>query len=119
MPDTYTCSDCGGTFETERSDEAAHEEAVRNFGRRGDSGGMALVCDDCYKRILGEIGAERREVRDALNDPTDGLYEGIQIFLATYASAPESTRRFMRMIAPYMFDENGNLLYVDDGATKH
>ena len=52
---TYTCEDCGGTFEARRPDAEAQAEAVRNFGVRGDEPGMAIVCDDCYREIMGWI----------------------------------------------------------------
>lgn len=52
---TYRCAECGGEFEFARDDEDAQAEAVQNFGRRGDAPGMAIVCDDCYKRIIAEI----------------------------------------------------------------
>ena len=50
----YLCDGCGGTFQNERPDEEAQAEAVRNFGVRGDSITipMAIVCDDCYTRIM-------------------------------------------------------------------
>lgn len=60
---TFTCSDCGDTFEAGRPDEEAQQEALENFGRRGDAPGMAIVCDDCYKEIMAVIEAERRYVR--------------------------------------------------------
>jgi hypothetical protein len=51
-PDTYTCEQCGGTFEKGRPDEEPQAESVRNFGVRGDAPGMAIVCDDCYQEIM-------------------------------------------------------------------
>ena len=52
---TYTCEDCGGTFESERSDEEAQQEAVEIWGVRGDDPGMALVCDDCFNAIMASL----------------------------------------------------------------
>lgn len=52
---TYTCADCGGTFEEGWSDEEAQAETVANFGVRGDSSGMVKVCDDCYKAIMAGL----------------------------------------------------------------
>ncbi len=56
---TFTCAECGGTFEQGRPDEEAHAEAVRDFGRRGDAPGMAIVCDDCYDAIMARVRRER------------------------------------------------------------
>lgn len=60
--EAYRCSDCGGTFESERSDEAAHQEALIAFGRRGDAPGMAVVCDECYNDIMKRL--TMKEVED-------------------------------------------------------
>ena len=48
----YVCEGCHQEFFTEQDDEIAQAEAVKNFGRRGDSPDMAVVCDDCYKGIM-------------------------------------------------------------------
>ena len=52
---TYTCDQCGGTFTAARDDEDAQVEAVAMFGKRGDDpdADMAIVCDDCYREIMG------------------------------------------------------------------
>ena len=52
---TYTCADCGGTFTKGWSDAAAVAEAEREFGVKGadTQPDMAIVCDDCYKLIMG------------------------------------------------------------------
>jgi hypothetical protein len=60
MAKTFTCEHCGGVFEFAWSDEAAHAEAVRDFGVRGDAPakdtpggeGMARICDDCYRAFM-------------------------------------------------------------------
>lgn len=57
-PDHFTCQECGRTLPKApgpEADEAAHAEAVRNFGKRGDAPGMAIVCDDCYRAILARL----------------------------------------------------------------
>lgn len=57
MPEKeYTCEDCGGTFNEGWTDEEAHAEALRNFGRDGRDPSMAKVCDDCFKRIMKREG---------------------------------------------------------------
>lgn len=54
--ETFICAECGGEFPFDReADEAAHAEAVENFGHRGDARGMAMVCDGCYRRIMAEV----------------------------------------------------------------
>jgi hypothetical protein len=57
---TYTCDDCGGTFEEGWSDEEAHAEAVQNFGTLADGPAMAVVCDDCYRDIMERIRLSAR-----------------------------------------------------------
>jgi len=58
---TYKCDDCGGIFETERSEDAANAEAKANFGvdDANERTDFAEVCDDCYQAIMA---AHRREV---------------------------------------------------------
>jgi hypothetical protein len=51
----YTCDECGGEFVSERSQEEAHAECESNWGVRGDAPGMAIVCDDCYKKIMSTL----------------------------------------------------------------
>ena len=49
--DTFTCELCGGTFPKAWSDAEAQAEAVTNgFDIQGDT---AVVCDDCYDKIMG------------------------------------------------------------------
>jgi hypothetical protein len=49
---TFVCANCGGEFEEAWDDEEAQAEAVRDFGKRGEAPGMAVVCDDCYKTLM-------------------------------------------------------------------
>ena len=55
---TYRCAACEGEFEfdPEWSDEDAVAESVENFGTGLDDG--AIVCDDCYRSILGLTAPE-------------------------------------------------------------
>jgi hypothetical protein len=55
---THTCAQCGGVFTSERSDEEAHAEAMRDFGKDGRQPGMVVVCDDCYREIVAMPGDE-------------------------------------------------------------
>lgn len=45
-PGTFTCADCGGTWEKAWSDEQADEERKENGW--GDVVDVVLVCDDCF-----------------------------------------------------------------------
>lgn len=59
-PLTYTCAKCGGSFES-FNDDAAQEEALLNWGQRGDMPGMAIVCDDCYQAFMAWWRDEKDE----------------------------------------------------------
>lgn len=55
---TYTCANCGGTFEAGWSEadalmeyQAAFSEAERSF----DADPPGRVCDDCYRAIMKSI----------------------------------------------------------------
>lgn len=47
----YTCSACGHSFVTERSDEDARAEAATVFPDV-PMADMAVVCDNCYQRMM-------------------------------------------------------------------
>lgn len=48
---TFTCEDCGGTFDADWTEEEAVAEAVQTFPGQ-DVADMAPVCDHCYEEIL-------------------------------------------------------------------
>lgn len=48
----YKCAECEGVFTSERSDEDAQAEAEA-LHPDVPMCGMMIVCDDCYKRIMG------------------------------------------------------------------
>ena len=50
---TYQCAMCGGIFETEWTDEEAIEELHEAFGEVMVDD-CEIVCDDCYKKIMGD-----------------------------------------------------------------
>ena len=50
----YKCDACGGTFTAGWSDEEAKDEYKEKFGMEV-SDGDGIVCDDCYKQMMGEI----------------------------------------------------------------
>ncbi len=49
----FTCGECGGEFDFEWSDEEARAEAIRN-GFNPDSDDMAIICDNCYQKVMSE-----------------------------------------------------------------
>lgn len=54
---TYTCSACGGKFESGWSDDEADAEAADTFmvPNAHLNPNMRIVCDDCYKRMNAQI----------------------------------------------------------------
>ena len=53
---TYTCENCGGTFEKNRSDEEAMAEALAaDRFPVGEPVDVAVICDDCYNRMMAWI----------------------------------------------------------------
>jgi hypothetical protein len=49
---TYTCAECGGVFESERSEAEARAEARAIWGVDSDGPGIAIVCDRCWREIV-------------------------------------------------------------------
>jgi hypothetical protein len=56
----FQCAICGGFFEKGWSDEEAEAEREVNFPGIPPSE-FSLICDDCYKKKMGEREAEREE----------------------------------------------------------
>lgn len=50
-PNEYQCAQCDGIFELGWTEEEAKEEMLKNFGTT-DTSGMAMICDDCYKKMF-------------------------------------------------------------------
>lgn len=50
MSDTYTCEQCGGTFEKGWSDEESAAEAQSIWGDLSTED-VALICEDCWQQI--------------------------------------------------------------------
>ena len=48
---TFTCDNCGRTFETDWTDEEAKAEYEAAFGKPFDPETAVVVCDDCFKRL--------------------------------------------------------------------
>jgi Phage portal protein, lambda family len=55
---TYTCARCGGSFDSDWSDDEAAEELEENIPgvARAD---CAVVCDDCYQQMVAVLPPER------------------------------------------------------------
>jgi len=53
MDSEYTCTQCGGTFNSfeDWSTEDAATEYLKNDFK--DNGLVCVVCDDCYQLIMG------------------------------------------------------------------
>lgn len=53
----YQCNMCKGNFESddeEWSDETARAEYAATFGMPVQDPNQEIVCDDCYKKVMGE-----------------------------------------------------------------
>jgi DNA-directed RNA polymerase subunit RPC12/RpoP len=51
-PSTFICARCGGTFDTEWSDDEADAEYKENFPEVRGNEAREVVCDDCYKEFM-------------------------------------------------------------------
>ncbi len=60
MSEKFTCANCGGQFARDEdwSDEDAVAEAVSRLPAEHFQDGIAVVCDDCYKAIMGRVQIE-------------------------------------------------------------
>lgn len=56
-PDSYTCEDCGGTFDKERTDEEAWIESAEIWGYL-DPAEAAVVCDDCFEALMRRVPSD-------------------------------------------------------------
>lgn len=54
MSKIFTCAECGVTFESERNDEEAKEEARNLFPGLNvdDPNQVDIVCDDCWEKYI-------------------------------------------------------------------
>ena len=54
MSDKFTCAECGGKFDKAWSDEEAEAEYTATFPDEIAAGvERAVVCDYCYRRMMG------------------------------------------------------------------
>ena len=58
LGDSFTCANCHGTFEKNRSDEEAAEELAANFDGEFTTEDCDVICDDCYRKFMGWAAAE-------------------------------------------------------------
>ncbi len=47
--ETYTCAQCGNTYETDQSDKDAKTEMIENGWTESE---CDIVCDDCYNKVM-------------------------------------------------------------------
>lgn len=59
--DTYTCEHCGRTFPKVITDEEAAAEAREIFSP-AELEATAVVCDDCWQKIIRELPRLRAEL---------------------------------------------------------
>lgn len=52
--ETYTCEACGETYDNAWSDADAIAEAVNMFTAEELADGTAVVCDDCWNKMMGK-----------------------------------------------------------------
>lgn len=59
----YQCAYCGKVYEKGWSDEEAHAEAARIFGKPPEewNDGQAIICDGCFQKINPEDHPEQLE----------------------------------------------------------
>ena len=55
---TYTCDVCGGTFQSDWSDEDALREMKRNFGDVAKED-RRIACDDCFRKMTAQLPPEQ------------------------------------------------------------
>lgn len=62
--DTFTCANCGETYEKAWSDEEAAAEAAELFPSLDitDPEEAPVVCDSCFKHIMGRAQVEAPEL---------------------------------------------------------
>lgn len=53
MSNTYTCSACRNEYEKGWTDAEATEEVKTNFGEGFSKENCDVVCEDCYRKIMG------------------------------------------------------------------
>ena len=54
-PNEYECSVCGNVYEKGWTDEEATAEREEVWGPEFTNEDCAIVCDDCYKAMMGEV----------------------------------------------------------------
>lgn len=93
MTDTYKCAECSETFEKGWSDEEAIGEAEAVLGTY-DEENMAVVCDDCYQKIMREHPIPSPEEQEKLVEKWKDLLPTE----ATEGRDLDCDRRFLAMM---------------------
>jgi hypothetical protein len=64
VSDTFTCENCGETYDKQWSDEEAAAEAEGLFPGLDitDPEEAGMVCDSCFKAIMGRVQVEAPEL---------------------------------------------------------
>lgn len=60
-PRQMLCASCGIPLLVDVENEQQHEEALKMFGRRGDSPGMVIVCDHCFFEVVAQMKLTKGE----------------------------------------------------------
>ena len=70
---TYKCACCKGEFEYVEgwTHEDCVKEAEENLGNFWTPGSYAVVCDDCYKRMMPEFNSLSDSEKQKLKDDYD------------------------------------------------
>jgi len=58
MTNSFQCANCGGTFETSRSEAEAIADRERDFPEFEQSD-CCVICDDCYVKFNAWLEATR------------------------------------------------------------
>jgi hypothetical protein len=56
--ENFHCAACGGCFEKSRPDGEAAEEYQSLFQPHPGDDELDLVCDDCWKKLMGQVVVE-------------------------------------------------------------
>lgn len=62
-PGKYVCAECGGEFDKGWTDDEAEAEYTATFADLPPDTDRALVCDDCFKRLMERYDDGRKNER--------------------------------------------------------
>lgn len=49
---SFTCAECGNSYDKERSDAEAFSESETKFGMSVSKETHTIVCEDCFKKMF-------------------------------------------------------------------